>query len=137
MSVEDTLEAIKKQLNDHAKRITKLEALPVAKEGSLSKKISVKEYINSKKLHTAIDKTLVIGYYLENFEGYSSFSVKDIEDYFRQAKEPVPSNINDMISKNVNKQFMMEAKGKKDGKRSWVLTNPGEQRMEGGFEKKS
>lgn len=135
MSVEDTIEAIKKQLENHEKRITNLEAQPQIKTPS-TKKLSIKEFILSKKPETDLDKALVIGYYLEKNDDCSPFNVKDIENGFRNAKETPPKNINDAINKNIGKGFMMEAKGKKDSKMAWELTNLGEQCVESGFEKK-
>ena len=136
MTVEDTLEAIKKQLENHEKRICSLEAQPPKKEISTGKKLSVKEFIISKKPKTDVDKTLVIGYYLEINDDCSPFNAKDVEGGFRNAKETPPKNINDAINKNIRKGFMMEAKEKKDGKMAWELTNLGEECVESGFEKK-
>ncbi len=137
MSVEDVLEAIKKQLQDHEKRICLLEAQPQNKEVSTGKKLSVKEFLITKKPKTAVDKTLVIGYYLEKNDGCSPFNAKDMENGFRNAKETVPKNINDAINKNIRKGFMMEGAEKKDSTKAWELTNLGEQCVESGFEKRS
>ena len=138
MSIEDTLEAITKQLENHEKRISKLEARPQTENESTNtnKKISIKEYIIAKKPQKDTEKTLAIGHYLEKFEGCSHFIVKDIEAGFRSAKEPVPTNINDMVNKNISEGFIMDAKEKKGGKRAWVLTNSGEKCVEDGFEVK-
>lgn len=136
MSVEDMLEAIKKQLENHENRICFLEAQPQNKEVSTGKKLSVKEFLISKKPKTDIDKTLIIGYYLENSDNCLPFNAKDIENGFRNAKETSPKNVNDVINKNIRKGFMMEAKEKKDGKMAWELTNLGEQCVVSGFDKK-
>lgn len=137
MSNDETLEAVKRQLEDHESRIRKLEslALPMAIPPVL-KKLSIKEFLLSKKPQTDVDKALAIGGYLEKNDGFSSFNVKDIESGFRAAKEPLPKNINDCINKNVSKGYMMDATGKKDNRRAWVLTSSGEQCVEQGFAKK-
>jgi len=135
MSVEDMLEAIKKQLEDHEKRITELEVQPQTKEEPSTKKLSIKEFILSKKPKNEVQKVLVIGYFLENYEGCTSFNVKDLEDGFRSAKEPVPKNINLAVIGNVSKGHMMEDKTRKDKIKAWVLTNLGEQYVDSDFQK--
>jgi len=81
-------EKIKKIFEDHEKRIRVLEDLFGDKEVQKSrKKMSIKEFILSKKPESDIQKTLVIGYYLENYEDLPSLNSTDLEDGFRSAKE--------------------------------------------------
>lgn len=133
MTKEDILEPIKRQLEDHEKRISGLEALSQKKPELITKKLSVKEFILSKKPKSEIQKTLAIGFYLEKYEGLPSFNVKDLEDWYRAAKEPLPKNMNDTVNKNIAKGHIMDAKEKKDNKRAWILTNSGEIFVESGF----
>ena len=123
-------EEIKKILNDHEKRIQRLERLFESKPIQTKKQISIKEFILTKGPKNDVEKTLVIGYYLENFRGLSSFNAKDLEDGFREAKEKVPENINYKVIKNIKKGFMMEAKEKKDKLKAWTLTSTGERFVE-------
>jgi hypothetical protein len=71
----------------------------------------------------------VIGYFLEKFEGLGQFNVNDVEDGFKEAREPAPRNLNEMVNKNIGKGFMMES-GEKDGLKAWNLTNSGEAYVE-------
>ena len=119
MSNEDIIEKIKKQLEDHEKRISKLEAQPQAQAGPVTKKLSIKEFILSKKPKGDVQKTLAVGYYLEKHEGFASFNVKDLESGFRAAKEPVPNNVNLAVIGNISKGHMMEAEEKKDKFKAW------------------
>jgi len=129
-------EEIKKILENHEKRIKELEKNLVRDEKQTTKKhISIKEFILTKKPGSVVQKTLLIGYYIEKYENFDSFNVKDLEDCFRRSKEPVPKNINDMINKNIKNGHMMEAKEKKDMKKAWVLTASGERFVENGFKK--
>jgi len=128
-------EEIKKILDNHEKRIQKLEKLLESKPIQTKKQISVKEFILTKKPKNDVEKTLVIGYYLENFRSMSSFNAKDLEDGFREAKEKVPANINYKVIKNIEKGFMMEAKEKKDKLKAWTLTSTGERFVENGLKK--
>lgn len=71
-------------------------------------------------------KTLLLAYYYESEISNSSFNVDDISNLFRLAKEKAPTNINDMINKNIAKGYIMEDSSKKDGKKAWSLTATGE-----------
>ncbi len=130
MSVEEMLEAIKKQLLDHESRISKLEAQPKTDKNTGKKKLSVKEFILSKKAKSDIQKTLVVGFYLDKYEGLDCFNREDLEKGFRSAKETVPSNINVDVNKNIGKGYFAEAREKKDKLTAWYVTNLGEECVE-------
>ena len=132
----DTIAEVKKVLEEHEKRISQLEGLSKTKPETVTTKPSIKDFIRSKKPEDDLQKTLAIGYYLEKFERFSSFNVKDLDKGFRDAKQPVPQNINDKVNKNVEKDYIMEAEEKKDGKLAWVLTAEGEEYVESGFQEK-
>lgn len=135
MSVEDMLDAIKSQLENHEKRIAYLETRPHDKGETTTKQLSIREIFISKKPKTDVDKTLVVGYYLESFQNYTSFNISDIEVGFRSAKEPPPININDAVNKNIRKGFIMSADEKKNNKQAWVLTNLGIQYVDNDLKK--
>lgn len=99
------------------------------------KKLSIKEFLLSKKPNSDVQKALVIGYYLEKYEGYSSFNVPDLEKGFRSAKETVPNNINLCIIRNVQKGHLAEAKEEKNNLKAWYLTNTGGIFVESNFAK--
>ena len=136
MANEKILETIKKQIEDHEKRISELESLSLKKPEAIEAKPSIRDFTRSKKPKDDLQKTLTIGYYLEKFEGFSSFNAKDLTNGFREAKQPVPQNINDKANKNIVKKYMMEAEKKKDGKLAWVLTAKGEEFVESNFQEK-
>jgi len=133
---DEIVEAIKKQLEDHEKRISELEVLSQKKPEALATGLSIKDFIRSKKTKDDIQKTLAIGYYLEKYEGFSSFNVIDLDKGFRDAKQTVPQNINDKVNKNIDKQYIMRDKKKKDGKLAWRLTADGEEYVESDFSEK-
>lgn len=135
MSNEEILE-IKKQVEDHEKRISELEAIAQTKPELVTKKLYIKDFIRSKKPKDDVQKTLAIGYYLEKYEGFSSFNVIDLDKGFRDAKQTVPPNINDKVNKNIDKQYIMRDKKKKDGKLAWRLTADGEEYVESDFTEK-
>lgn len=129
------IEKIKKTLEEHEARISKIENLLTSKPPTLEKKLSIKEFILSKNPKNDIQKTLAIGYYFEKYEGMSAFNVKDLENGFHDAKETAPENINYKVIKNIKKGYMMESKEKKDNLKAWNLTNSGEKLVESNFEK--
>ena len=128
MEKEEIADIIKK-LEDHERRISALEEMPqkIIREG---KKLSVKEYILEKKPLDDVQRTLVIGSYLEHFEGMDKFNVKDLTEGFRLAREPLPGNINDKVNLNITKGYLMAAKEKKNKFKAWCLTNRGEKFVE-------
>lgn len=131
MGKEEIADIIKK-LEDHERRISALEEMP-QKTISEGKKLSVKEFILEKKPSDDVQRTLVIGYYLEHFEGMDKFNVKDLTEGFRLAREPLPANINDKVNLNIAKGCLMAAKEKKDKFKAWCLTNRGEKFVENGL----
>lgn len=135
MLSEEEILRVEKKLEEHDKRLSKLESLFQARPEVAKKEISVREFILSKKPENDVQRTLTIGYYLEKYEGLLSFNVKDLESGFRDAKEKVPKNINLCVIANISKGHMMEAKERKDNLKAWVLTNSGEKYVEGNFQK--
>lgn len=131
---------LKKKLDDHEARISKLEAVltrPVerGKGAHGKKKISLKEFLKEKKPKGYTQTALAIGFYLEKYECLSSFNAKDLEIGFTDAKETPPKNFNDTANINVNNRHMMGCKTKKDDKKAWVLTRAGEDYVESDFKK--
>ncbi len=133
MSGEDIMKDLMKKLEDHEKRISALEGTSAKKTQIEGKKLSIKEFLLTKKPTDDVQKTLVIGYYMEHFEQMDSFNTRDLSDGFRSAKEPKPSNVNDKVNSNIGKGYMMESKEKKDKLKAWVLTNSGEKFIEEGM----
>jgi len=131
MSEEDISE-VKRILEDHERRISALEGMP-EKLKSEGKKLSIKEFVLTKNPTDDVQRTLVIGYYLENFGGVEAFNVKDLTEGFRLARERVPLNMNDKVNLNISKGYLMKAGEKKDNLKAWVLTSSGERFVEGGW----
>lgn len=136
MPNDEILDAIKKQLEDHESRLSNLEALVQAKPEPLQKKISIKEFLLTKKPSSYAKKVLAIGYYLENYGGFTCFNIRDLEAGFRSAKESLPKNMNDTVNLNISQGYIMEAKEEKDNITAWVLTKTGEDYVESAFQQK-
>lgn len=137
---EENLTEIKEQLRGLAKRILVLEGFmspgqEIIKEQMRSKNLSLREFMNGKNPTNDVQRTLVIGYYLEHYKKMNSFNIKDIEGEFRSAKIVPPSNINDKVNMNIKNTHIMDDVEKKNGKKAWVLTDSGEKEVEKGFAK--
>ena len=121
-------EELAKQLENHEKRIRELEQLlssaPV-EGGARTKQISLREFLLTKNPTNDVQRALVISYYLERQRGLAMVKVRELNDGFREAKENVPTNLNDTLNQNVHKGHMMECKEKKDKRKAWTLTNSG------------
>ena len=128
---------IKKILDEHEKRLNALESSGTKRiEQTQPKKQSIKEFLLEKKPKSDVERSLAIGYFLENNENHASFNVADLEKSYRNAKEKIPSNINESVNKNVKKGHIMLAKEKKDGLKAWELTSTGEKYIENGLKEK-
>jgi hypothetical protein len=135
MILDEEIAKIIRKLEEHDKRISAIERSLQANPEAVKKRISIKEFILSKKPKNDVQRTLSVGYYLEKWEAISSFNIKDLEKGFRDAKEKVPNNINLCVTANIGKGHMMEAKEKKGNLKAWVLTNSGEKYVEDDFQK--
>ena len=136
--IKDTMATIEQRLTDLEKRVETLERSLVAPSSTVAsgrKTLSPKEFILSRTASGAIETTFLLCCYAERVQGAESFGVADIEELFRAARLPVPSNINDCINKNIAKGYITEAKDKKNGKKAWVVTLTGEQTFEAGAKK--
>ena len=121
----DELAEIREILAEYEKRLQALES-PSVSNAPRTKNLSVKEFILQKDPKGDVQKTLVIGYYLEHDKNVSPFNIKDIEAVFMEAREKLPANLSDKVSKNIRKGLIMDSPQKKDGHGSWALTSKGE-----------
>ena len=157
MSSQDAISRMEAMLQEHEKRIKTLEQklgaggggdAPVQQQQqqqqqpqpqqpvSLTPKvISIRAFILEKSPTDDVQRSLVIGYYLEKQSGLSSFNAKDLERGFVDAREKVPGNVADKILKNVWKGHMMQVNEDKDGLKAYVLTNTGTKFVESGIGK--
>lgn len=127
---------------DHEQRIKTLEGRVSALEAAMvspsaakptAKKQSPKEFLLTVTPKTVVDKTLALAYYYEVVTGQGAFNTTDLEAMFRAAKEKLPTNMGDMVNKNIRKGHVMEDAAKKNDKKAWVLTATGEKYAEGNF----
>jgi rubrerythrin len=119
------LQKLIRMIENHEERLRRLESHFKQMPEKSSKDTSPREFTMQKQPKSEVEKALVVGYFLEQDRGYTSFNAQDLMDAFREAKEIVPANINLAVIKNVAKGLFMETKEKKNGRKAWTLTNGG------------
>lgn len=141
-NISDRLDAISEAIKDLQVRVTRIEAAgnhtitgTNTAAPTASKKLSIKEFILERPPSTDIQRTLVIGYFLETCAGMASFTGADLEKGYRDAKEPVPSNVSVNIQRCIKNGHMMEAEEKKNNKTAYTVTRSGEQFIASGYKK--
>jgi hypothetical protein len=132
------LEEILASIKNLDTRVSRLEA-DASRDGaeplptSAQKKLSLKEFLIDRGPSNAVQMSLAIGYFLENYDSLSSFNAADLERGFRAARETVPPNINDKANMCVRNGHFMEHNEKKDNMKAWVVTRTGEEVVRAGF----
>lgn len=135
---DQKLDAILDAIKGLDSRITKIEtgaAGGKALARASAKKTLIKEFLLDQPPTTDIQRTLAIGYFLENHAGMASFTRPDLEKSYSDAKETPPSNISVNIRHCIKQGHMMEADEKKNNKTAYVVTRSGEQFVAGGYKK--
>ncbi len=127
---------IKDLVLEHEKRIFLIEKQLKNEEKIPIKKLSLREFIISKKPSDDVKKTLAICFYFENYDEMETINKEDIEMGYRKAKEKVPNNINYKVSRNIVNGYLMEAKNKKNNLKAWTLTNAGIEFVQNAFKVK-
>ena len=137
MQLDKEILEMKKRLNEHEERLAKLEGSYETEPKVLRKSVSINEFMRSQKPNDDVQKTLAVGYYLEKYEGLTSFNAKDLENAFQRLKVPKSQtiNFNYKAIRNIQQGYMNETKEKKDKQKAWVLTKLGEEYVERGFQK--
>ena len=130
--MKEEIEKLWGTIEELDKRVSNLEK--ILSSGSRKKisqeKISIKEFIVSKKPLDNIKLVLVLGYYFEKYENMNNFNIQDLKRGFESAKEKFPSNMNHFVNLNIKKNHIMAASQKKDKLTAWQLTNDGEKIVE-------
>jgi hypothetical protein len=128
------LDAILESIKNLEVRVSRIEANGAASSRdektaprTMAKKLSIKEFLLQHQPATDIQRTLAIGYFLENHTGLACFTRAELEKGYRDAKEPLPSNISVNIAHCIKHGHMMDGEEKKNNKATYVITRSGEQ----------
>lgn len=141
-STDSKLDAILEAIKSLEARVTRIKsgsshASVGEKAAALaaSKRLWIKEFLLGYPPTTDIQRTLAVGYFLETHAGMASFTKAELEKGYRDAKEPMPSNIGVNIKHCIKHGHMMEADEKKNNKTAYVITRSGEQFVAAGYKK--
>jgi len=95
------------------------------------------EFIKQKNPKTDIDRVVCAFYYLTKFRKVKSITKKDLDEFFPEARMPMPVNMNDMINKNKDRGYLAPTGKLKRGLKSYYLTTNGERFVEIGLKEKA
>lgn len=123
------------RINELEQRVEELEEAVFGAEEedirSSGKKLSIREFMNEHDTSSHRKKVLVIGYYLEKYEGYDHFTSSDLEDYYRKAKVQISSNTSQFINESAEKGWVMEGEERtEENEKTWIVTQTGEDKVE-------
>jgi hypothetical protein len=119
---------------DHLEKMSRTSKATTGAKSVQEKKLSLRDFLVSRRPRDEAKKTLLAGYYLEKHEGFQSFSIRDLEKAFELAKEKKPLRLNDKVNMNIRNGHMEGASKKKNNRKTWYLTNLGESLVANDFE---
>ncbi|MCX7998247.1 MAG: hypothetical protein RMH75_07410 [Archaeoglobaceae archaeon] len=103
-----------------------LELFEISKqEMDFSGELSPYNFVKEKKLENHMDKVIGLAYYLFKYRKMDSFTVKDIEKIYGEARLAPPKNFSDLIKKAAKKGYFIETKEKLDGAKIWKISASG------------
>jgi hypothetical protein len=88
------------------------------------------QFIKSKNPKTDLDKTMCACYFLAKHRNTTSITKKDLDEFFPEARMQMPTNMNDMLNKNVERGYLAPTGKVKEGRKSYYVTTEGEQFVE-------
>ncbi len=118
-------------------KAAKKDAAEVISQKGLGGKMSAAEFVLRHQIKKHTDLVLGFGYYIEKVKGLDKFTPGDVTSCYYEAKLD-PSNTSQMITQNIKRGFLMEAKGSEKGtkgRKYYTLTQSGIAFVERGFKK--
>lgn len=70
---------------------------------------NIRSFVGELEPGTHAERALAIAYYLENYEGKDSFTVREIESGYEMARMQKPANFSDVLSDCEEKDWMMRS----------------------------
>lgn len=88
-------------------RVSRIESLLESEPERADEVQNLGDFLDEKNPSSHYERAIVIGYYLEQFEGQDSFTVNDIEDGYQTARISLPSNMSDVLGECENRDWVM------------------------------
>ena len=121
--MEDIIKSI---LEDHERRLRIIESrLNGETQSPVKKKVSIREFLDTRELKSWYDKTIAIAYYKEIIENVHPMTNGALESGYQESKESKPKNLSDTIYYNMKRGFLMESQSENGKGRFWEITNTG------------
>jgi hypothetical protein len=89
------------------------------------KKESPAEFLKKTSVRNQFDQAMLLGYFLERIEGFSSFTSTELGAAAKEARRPF-ANPSDIVAKLTARGLMMSS-GDKEGQRAYAVTATGEE----------
>lgn len=86
------------------------------------------QFLLEKNFLSEIDVTLALAYYLERYEGKTSWNITDLQNEYSLSRRKLPSNLSRNISGNISKGYIINPN--REEKRVYCLTPEGEMYIE-------
>lgn len=99
---------------------------------SALKGLTLSEVYTNASISYKRDAALLVGYFLEQFEGQGDFTKSEIEERAVQAKIELGKNLSRDLSKLINKGYLSEV-GERNSETTYYLTRTGENYVEEDF----
>jgi len=95
------------------------------------------EFIKQESPKTDMDRVICACYYLTKHRKVRSITKKDLDGFFPEARMPMPTNMSDMINKNIDRGYLAPTGKLKKGLKSYYMTTEGEQFVETGLKEEA
>lgn len=89
----------------------------------------ISEFLAGKNVTTHLDRIVAILYF-NHHKGNELITVAELEEAYSNARVRPPRNFSDSLAYCIRKGYIVEARGKKDGKKAWQITPTGEKFVE-------
>lgn len=125
----ENIEELKAEVGRLNERVEKLEKA-LQNERIPHSKSSLRTFLQSYSPGSHHERALVIGYYLEKFEGKDGFTSEDLHNGYIESRRPLPANLSDVIAKIGKRGWAMKTGREEDQRQVWQITAEGEQLVE-------
>jgi len=128
-TISEEIEYMKGKIQELEDRISKLEK--GKDESKIEKKTnSMRDFVEKINPSNHEERSLAIAYYIEHFNGRENFTMKDIEDGYRDCKQKPYSNMSMLKNRLKNEKEWIMQYDEDEGVKTWVLTADGEDYIE-------
>lgn len=92
--------------------------------------MQLSEFLASKNLKSHMDRVEAIAWYFLHENHENSVTSKDILDAYSKARMQRPKNLTDVINQCVRRGHLVDAPGRKEGRKAWQITPTAEAYVE-------